>query len=108
MKLEAARRLLTATLLTESRVVLRAVIECLRKNGHTAEYTDDDQDMVVVRCDLHDCVDTLDAYRWTVKNEQILDGGLYTSGKTVIMTGGPFDLKLMQTSPGRVVICQDK
>lgn len=108
MKLEAARRLLTASLITESRVVLRAVIEQLRHNGHTAEYTDDDRDMVVVAADMHDTVETLDAYRWTVLNEHTLDAGLYASGKAVIMSGGPIELKLMQTSAGRVLICENK
>lgn len=108
MKIEAARRLVQSSLITESRVVLRAVIECLRDNHHAADYTDDDHDMVLVRATMDEVVENLDAARWTIANEHVLDGGLYASGKAVIMTGGVIDLKLMQTSPGRVLICENR
>lgn len=107
MKIHAAARL-HATLITESRVVLRAVIDYLQRNGHGAQYTDDDCDMVVTNAAMDDVVDTLDAKRWNVEDRHVIEGGLYTHGIAVIMTGGPIDLKLMQTSLGRVVICQRK
>jgi len=112
MKIEAARRLMAsrvnASLITEARVVMRAVLQYFRDGGVEADYTDDDQDMIVIRTDMHDAIEILDAHRYTEKDRRIADGGLYTSGEAVIMTGGNFELKLMQNAPRRITVCLNR
>lgn len=107
MKIEAARRLLKSSLITESRVSLRAVIKYLQDNGHKASYTDDDNDMVVAETHMEDVIETLDAHQWTLIEERMDKAGTVRNGKVAIMSGNT-PLKLIQVGHARVLICQDR
>jgi hypothetical protein len=105
IKLTAATRL-RASLISKKRVVLRAVIEYMRDNGHRADYTDDDMDMVIVYTHHGDVVDTLDAHRWTKTAERMDEGGTMRKGNVTVMTGGPFELKVMAVGHERTIVCK--
>lgn len=112
MKLQAAQRVLASprqvrgSLITETQVVLRAVIKYLKDNGHGAQFTDDDKNMVVVFTHHQDVVETLDAQRWTISEEHIDVGGLYRKGDVTVLTGSVIDLKVMAVGHERAIICQ--
>lgn len=108
MKLEAARRLHKASLFTETEVVLRAVIQYMRDNGHEADYADDAHNTVLVNATMDDVIDTLDAHRFTIEDARLLDEGLYSSGEVVVMTGAHRKLQLRQVENNRIVISLGK
>lgn len=83
---------------------LTDLIETFRLQNHVAAWADDEGDSLIVNAPIDDVVEVLDADRWTLEDARQDIAGTVHSSKIVIMSGGPFDLKLLQAGNLRTLI----
>jgi len=101
-KLTAATRL-KASLITEVQVVLRAIVQYLRDNGHAASNCRGLVNAIMTTADFADAVETLDAHRWTVVR-QCEEGGR----RVAYMKGGTMAVAIKETAHRVTVISVTK
>jgi hypothetical protein len=103
MKLEAAKRLVTAIAEGQS-MDLQYVINTLADQGIKATSPDAVPNSVVANEHLNPVMVAFAVQRWKTVEKYDVEGGLYCSGVSVILERGDQKIKLMHTAHKRVVI----
>ena len=103
MKLEAAKRLVTAIAEGQS-MDLQYVINTLGDQGIKATTPDAVPNSVIANESLNEVMVAFAVLKWKATEKYDVEGGLYCSGVSVIMERGDQKIKLMHTAHKRVVI----
>jgi hypothetical protein len=106
IRTNAGMRLLATSKVNPKQIQMATVLYHMKQHKLKADFTDDDKDMVVCRCNMSQVLMALSGLGWGHDDEEEIVGGMYCSGVSVkVQAQQP--LKLMQTSVDRVIICLD-
>ena len=103
MKLEAARRLVTALAEGQS-MDLQYVINTLADQGIPAKMPDSIPNSVVATESIAKVMQAFEVYHWEALGKSKVEGGIYCSGISVTMERLGQKICLMHTSPNKVIV----